>query len=92
MNDPCAPGYDPKMGLYHLFYQWTPHSHQWNKIAWGHATSKDLLYWTHDSPEVSPVTRCADGRHQPSSRTRTTTGREFSPGASGPRGCTAKTS
>jgi len=21
INDPCAPGYDPKTGLYHLFYQ-----------------------------------------------------------------------
>src|ERR1700753_547094 len=22
MNDPCAPGYDPRTGLYHLFFQW----------------------------------------------------------------------
>lgn len=21
INDPCAPGYDPQTGLYHLFYQ-----------------------------------------------------------------------
>ncbi|BEJ10791.1 hypothetical protein CspHIS471_0102130 [Cutaneotrichosporon sp. HIS471] len=52
MNDPCAPGYDPRTGLYHLFYQWTPHSHRWDKIAWGHATSEDIHHWTHASPDT----------------------------------------
>jgi beta-fructofuranosidase len=53
MNDPCAPGYDPRTGLFHLFYQWTPHSHRWDRIAWGHATSRDLVRWEHDSGDVS---------------------------------------
>ncbi|GMK59594.1 hypothetical protein CspeluHIS016_0802000 [Cutaneotrichosporon spelunceum] len=52
MNDPCAPGYDPLTGRFHLFYQWTPHSHRWERIAWGHATSKDLLHWAHDSQDM----------------------------------------
>lgn len=52
MNDPCAPGYDPQTGTYHLFYQWNPRSHAWGDISWGHATSKDLLTWTHRSDGV----------------------------------------
>ncbi|BEJ14235.1 hypothetical protein CspHIS471_0400020 [Cutaneotrichosporon sp. HIS471] len=55
MNDPCGPGYDVKTGLYHLFYQWTPLSHRWHKIAWGHATSMDLLHWSHASPETPAI-------------------------------------
>ncbi|CAK9785266.1 Arabinanase/levansucrase/invertase [Cutaneotrichosporon oleaginosum] len=57
MNDPCAPGFDPRTGLFHLFYQWTPHSHRWDRIAWGHATSRDLLRWTHaETPVIAPDT------------------------------------
>lgn len=52
MNDPCAPGYDPKTGLYHLFYQWNPYSHKWDNICWGQATSRDLIHWEHISDEV----------------------------------------
>jgi beta-fructofuranosidase len=52
LNDPCAPGYDPRTGLFHLFYQWNPHSHAWDKISWGHATSKDLLHWDHASDDT----------------------------------------
>lgn len=63
MNDPCAPGYDAKTGLYHLFYQWSPHTHKWDRISWGHATSKDLLHWTHSSPDVRyTLVFCADCR------------------------------
>src|SRR5271163_3457805 len=44
MNDPCAPGYDPSTGLYHLSFQWNPRRNKygkivWGNIAWGHATS-----------------------------------------------------
>lgn len=51
MNDPCAPGYDPATGLYHLSFQWNPRRNvygkvAWGTIAWGHATSKDLIHWT----------------------------------------------
>lgn len=51
MNDPCAPGYDPTTGLYHLFFQWNPKRNvygavAWGQISWGHATSKDMTNWT----------------------------------------------
>lgn len=51
MNDPCAPGYDPSTGLYHIFFQWNPKRNEygavaWGAICWGHASSKDMLNWT----------------------------------------------
>ena len=51
MNDPCAPGYDPTTGLYHLFFQWNPKRNvygavAWGSICWGHAISKDMIHWT----------------------------------------------
>ena len=51
MNDPCAPSYDSRTKLYHLGFQWNPNGNDWGDIAWGHATSKDLVSWT-----VSPDT------------------------------------
>lgn len=53
MNDPCAPGYDKETGLYHLFYQWNPDSHEWDHISWGQARSRDLVHWEHVSDRVS---------------------------------------
>lgn len=54
MNDPCAPGYDARTGLFHLFYQWNPYAAQWDKISWGHATSRDLVHWEYTSLAVRP--------------------------------------
>jgi fructan beta-fructosidase len=34
-------------GKYNLFYQYNPQSAQPGHLAWGHATSPDLLHWTH---------------------------------------------
>ncbi|KAH7085267.1 glycosyl hydrolase [Paraphoma chrysanthemicola] len=46
INDPCAPGYDPKTKLYHLFYQCNPFGCDWGNMSWGHVTSCDLVSWT----------------------------------------------
>lgn len=55
MNDPCGPGYDPKTGLYHLSYQQNPKGVDWGNMAWGSATSPDLIHWTHqEMPSLSP--------------------------------------
>jgi len=34
-------------GYYHLFYQFGPYADTWSWIHWGHARSKDLVYWEH---------------------------------------------
>ncbi|KAK8000583.1 Glycosyl hydrolases family 32 superfamily [Apiospora arundinis] len=55
MNDPCAPGYDPATGLYHVSFQWNPQDNEWGDIAWGHATSPDLVLWNIDQqPSLLP--------------------------------------
>ena len=45
MNDPNGMFYYE--GKYHLFYQYFPDSTVWGPMHWGHAESKDLLYWKH---------------------------------------------
>jgi hypothetical protein len=53
MNDPCG-GLHHK-GYYHLFYQLNPHGDRWATIHWGHARSKDLVYWEHLPPAIAPA-------------------------------------
>lgn len=53
LNDPNGLVYFG--GLYHLYYQSIPYSSENNgDLHWGHATSRDLIHWTHQAPALSP--------------------------------------
>ncbi|KAL9624878.1 MAG: hypothetical protein Q9160_000925 [Pyrenula sp. 1 TL-2023] len=60
MNDPCAPCFDPRSGLYHIYFQWNPRRNKsgnvsWGNMAWGHATSQDLTSWQVSAqPKLKP--------------------------------------
>lgn len=53
MNDPNGLLFHD--GTYHLFFQHNPGAPEWGDIAWGHATSSDLLDWT-EHPVAIPAT------------------------------------
>lgn len=52
MNDPNGLVYIK--GTYHLFYQYYPKDIVWGPMHWGHAVSKDLLYWEHKEIALYP--------------------------------------
>ncbi|MBQ0959754.1 glycoside hydrolase family 32 protein [Ideonella sp. 4Y11] len=52
MNDPN--GLVFHQGVYHLFYQYHPHSAVWGPMHWGHATSTDLLRWQEQPVALAP--------------------------------------
>jgi fructan beta-fructosidase len=52
MNDPNGLVYNN--GVYHLFYQYYPDDIVWGPMHWGHATSKDLVYWEHKPIALYP--------------------------------------
>ena len=45
MNDPNGLVYHD--GTYHLFHQYNPQANTWGHMSWYHATSPDLVHWTH---------------------------------------------
>ncbi len=52
MNDPNGLVYH--QGIYHLFYQYYPDDIVWGPMHWGHATSTDMLHWTHKPIALFP--------------------------------------
>ncbi|HEX5654860.1 MAG TPA: glycoside hydrolase family 32 protein [Chitinophagaceae bacterium] len=52
MNDPNGMVYHK--GVYHLFYQYHPHSAVWGPMHWGHASSRDLVHWKHEPIALYP--------------------------------------
>ena len=45
MNDPNGPIFFGK--YYHIYYQLNPFEDRWGHMHWGHARSRDLVYWKH---------------------------------------------
>lgn len=53
MNDPN--GLIHWRGVFHLFYQYNPHGAFHATMHWGHATSRDLVYWQHEPIALAPT-------------------------------------
>ncbi len=52
INDPN--GLVHHRGVWHLFFQYHPHSAVWGPMHWGHATSTDLLHWREHGIALAP--------------------------------------
>lgn len=58
MNDPN--GLIFYQGEYHLFYQYNPHSINWDSMHWGHAVSSDMVHWRNLPIAYTPETPIDD--------------------------------
>lgn len=52
LNDPN--GLIQWQGVYHMFYQYNPYEPVHRAIHWGHASSTDLVHWTHLPIALAP--------------------------------------
>lgn len=52
INDPN--GFIWYKGEYHLFYQHFPYEPRWGTMHWGHAVSRDLVFWEHKDIALYP--------------------------------------
>jgi fructan beta-fructosidase len=52
MNDPNGMIY--YQGTFHLFFQYYPDSMVWGPMHWGHAVSKDMVYWQEQPVAIDP--------------------------------------
>jgi fructan beta-fructosidase len=50
MNDPNGLVYHD--GTFHLFHQYNPEGNTWGHMSWNHATSTDLVHWTHQGVAI----------------------------------------
>jgi len=50
MNDPNGLVYHE--GTYHLFHQYNPEGSTWGHMNWYHATSPDLVHWSHQGVAI----------------------------------------
>lgn len=51
MSDPIPFWHD---GVWHLFYEHNPNEPRWGAMSWGHASSTDLINWTHHPISLGP--------------------------------------
>ena len=58
MNDVCAAFFYE--GWYHIFFQFNPWSDECRSCGWGHARSRDLVYWEFLPPALLPSEATGD--------------------------------